>query len=139
MPSNQPQQDSSLPSWRILIVEDEVLVSMFLDDVLTDLGHTVAGTAESMADALSLAASREVDLAMVDLGLAGVGDGIQTASALLARHGIRTILMSGASHAAVNEHAKDLQALGVLVKPYTEAEVRDALQVAARELRPAAR
>jgi DNA-binding NarL/FixJ family response regulator len=125
--------DASQP-WRILIVEDEVLVGMFLADVLMDLGHTVVASVESMGGALQVAGREKIDLAMVDLSLAGEGDGIETARRLYEQHGVRTILMSGASQAAINERAQAVRALGTLVKPYTEGEVVAALQTAAKEL-----
>jgi two-component system, response regulator PdtaR len=119
---------------RILIVEDEVLVSMFLSDVLMDLGHTVVGTADSMDSALSLAAEHPSDLALVDVGLSGKGDGIEAARALHERHGVRTLLMSGASEAALTARAETVQSLGILMKPYTEADVQRALTAAASQL-----
>jgi CheY-like chemotaxis protein len=119
---------------RILIVEDEVLVSMFLADVLTDLGHTVTGTADTVDTALEVAAQHPCDLAFIDLGLAGHGDGIEVAQQLRERHGIPALLMSGASEAAVSARADQVRALGILVKPYTEADVRQALDAARAQL-----
>jgi two-component system, response regulator PdtaR len=119
---------------RILIVEDEVLVSMFLSDVLMDLGHTVTGTAPSMDAALQLAAQNPSDLALVDVGLAGAGDGIEAARALRERYGVRSVFMSGASQDVIAARAESVQSLGVLMKPYTETDVQRALAAAASKL-----
>lgn len=119
---------------RILVVEDEVLVSMFLSDVLLDLGHTVTGTADSADAALALAAQQPSDLAFVDVGLAGKSDGVEAAALLRDRHGIRSILMSGASESSVAARAQKAQALGILIKPYTEADVQRVLADAAAHL-----
>lgn len=128
-------QSSATPSGlRILIVEDEILVSMFLSDVLMDLGHTVTGTADSMDSALTLAAQHPSDLALVDVGLAGKGDGIEAARVLRERHGLRTLLMSGASEASLAARAATAQSLGILMKPYTEADVQRALTAAVTQL-----
>jgi CheY-like chemotaxis protein len=68
---------------RILIVEDESLVSLFLQGVLQDLGHSVSGVAPSLRTALAIAAGTPSDIAIVDIGLAGDGgDGIDAAIAL---------------------------------------------------------
>lgn len=56
---------------RVLVVEDEMIVSMMLEDMLTDLGHEVAGTAAHLDDALRLAETAELDLAMLDVNLNG--------------------------------------------------------------------
>lgn len=119
---------------RILIVEDEVLVSMFLSDVLEDFGHTVTGTADTVDLALELAAKHPCDLAFVDLGLAGKGDGIEAAHKLREQHGVPALLMSGASESSVAARAEKARPLGILIKPYTEADVKQALAAAMSQL-----
>ena len=52
---------------RVLIVEDESLVSLFLQGVLQDLGHSVSGVAPSLRTALAIAAGTPSDLAIVDM------------------------------------------------------------------------
>jgi two-component system, response regulator PdtaR len=116
---------------RVLIVEDESLVSLFLQGVLQDLGHTVAGVAPSLRTALAIAAGTPSDLAIVDIGLAGDGgDGVDAAIALRKRHGIPALLMTGASFDDVGPRLADAQPLGFLSKPYTESDVEKALEAA---------
>ena len=116
---------------RVLIVEDESLVSLFLQGVLQELGHVVAGVAPSLRTALATAAGVPCDLAIIDIGLAGDGgDGIDAAVALRKRHGIPALLMTGASFADVGPRLQDAQPLGFLTKPYTENDVEKALQAA---------
>ena len=116
---------------RVLIVEDESLVSLFLQGVLRDLGHTVSGIAPSLRTALAVAAGTPTDLAIVDVGLAGDGgDGIDAAVALRERHGIPAVLMTGASFATLGERLKQAEPLGFLTKPYTGADVERILATA---------
>ena len=123
---------------RVLIVEDESLVSLFLQSVLQDLGHSVSGIAPSLRTALAFAAGTPSDLAIVDVGLAGDGgDGIDAAIALRTRHGIPALLMTGAPFADVGPRLKDAQPLGFLTKPYTDSDVATALQSALAQLSPA--
>jgi CheY-like chemotaxis protein len=120
---------------RILIVEDESLVSLFLQGVLQDLGHSVSGVAPSLRTALAIAAGTPSDLAIVDIGLAGDGgDGIDAAVALRNRYGIPALLMTGASFADVGPRLHDAQPLGFLTKPYTESDVASALQAALAQM-----
>jgi CheY-like chemotaxis protein len=57
---------------RVLIVEDETLVAMLLEDMLTDEGYEIAGTASSVPQALKLASGEEpFDLAILDVNVAG--------------------------------------------------------------------
>lgn len=129
MSSNTSPQSVAAPKQlRVLIVEDETLISLFLQDVLRDLGHEVSGIAPSLRTALAVVAGTPSDLAIVDVGLAGDGgDGIDTAVALRERHGIPSLLMTGASFAELGERIHAAQPLGFLTKPYTEADVERAL------------
>jgi CheY-like chemotaxis protein len=116
---------------RILIVEDESLVSLFLQGVLQGLGHRVCGVAPSLRTALAIAAGTPSDLAIVDIGLAGDGgDGIDAAIALRNRYSIPALLMSGSSFDDVGPRLYDAQPVGFLRKPYTESDVATALRSA---------
>lgn len=62
----------SLVGFRVLVVEDEPLISMLLEDMLDELGCVVAGTAASVAQALDLlTADLEADAALLDVNLGG--------------------------------------------------------------------
>ena len=54
---------------RILIVEDEGLISMMLEDWLVELKHKPVGPAETLAQALEMARESEIDAAILDLHL----------------------------------------------------------------------
>jgi CheY-like chemotaxis protein len=51
------------------VVEDELMIRMLLEGMLTDLGHTVAAEAGSIEEALSLAKAAEFDVAVLDVNL----------------------------------------------------------------------
>jgi DNA-binding response OmpR family regulator len=53
---------------KILIVDDEPLITAMLEDWLSELGHDVVGPAHNLARALDLANS-EIDAAIVDVSL----------------------------------------------------------------------
>ena len=78
---------------RILVVEDEPLVAMNLEDMLTGLGHIVTATATRIDKALSLVEVSEFNLAVLDINLAG-SNTFQVA-AILRRRGIPFIFTSG--------------------------------------------
>lgn len=58
-------------SLRVLVVEDEMIVTMLLEDLLAELGHTVTATASHLEDAVRLAEVGGFDLAMLDLNING--------------------------------------------------------------------
>jgi CheY-like chemotaxis protein len=62
---------SDLKGCRVLIVEDDVRISMLMQESLTEMGCVVAGTAMLFDDAFELAASQPFDVALLDISLNG--------------------------------------------------------------------
>jgi CheY-like chemotaxis protein len=62
---------NTLSSLKVLVVEDEALVSMLVEDMLTDLGCVVVGPAAEIEEALRLAGSADIDAALLDVNLGG--------------------------------------------------------------------
>jgi len=56
---------------RVLIVEDEPLLALNLEDMLTELAYPVVGIATRIETALVLAEGSEFELAILDINLAG--------------------------------------------------------------------
>jgi CheY-like chemotaxis protein len=56
---------------RVLVVEDEVIVGMLLEDMLEDLGCEVAAISTHLEQALQLARTLDIDLAILDINLRG--------------------------------------------------------------------
>ena len=56
---------------RILVVDDEPLVSMLMEDWLVELGCEVVGPACSVEQGLDMAGSAELDGAILDVNLSG--------------------------------------------------------------------
>jgi CheY-like chemotaxis protein len=48
-------EENAAQSKRVLVVEDELMIRMLLQDMLDDLGHTLAGEAGRIDEALALA------------------------------------------------------------------------------------
>jgi CheY-like chemotaxis protein len=78
---------------RVLVVEDEALVSLMLEDVLESAGAVVIGPAGTAAEALALLEQEPVDCAVLDIQLID-GTSLPVAEALAAR-GIRFVIATG--------------------------------------------
>lgn len=61
----------SFAGLRVLVVEDEMMVSMLIEDMLTDLGCTVVGPASRLDEAIELANQNGLDCAVLDVNLGG--------------------------------------------------------------------
>lgn len=78
----------------VLVVEDEAVIAMLVEDMLADLGHSVAATAGRLEQALDAANTLRIDLAILDLNLRGQPTYV-VAEALHAR-GVPVIFATGA-------------------------------------------
>lgn len=56
---------------RVLVVEDEALVAMFVEDTLTEMGHEIGAIASRLQEALEVARTGTFDLAIIDVNLGG--------------------------------------------------------------------
>ena len=60
-----------LKSLRLLVVEDETLVAMLIEDIVTDAGGVIVGPAGNRDRALELVRSEAFDGALLDVNLGG--------------------------------------------------------------------
>jgi len=93
------QHRTTLAGLRVLVVEDEMLVSLLIEDVLTDQKCTVVGPFERVPGALAAAQTEQLDLAVLDVNIAGVKV-YPVAEALAARR-IPFVFVSGYGQNAV--------------------------------------
>ncbi|MDO9223884.1 MAG: response regulator [Caulobacter sp.] len=107
---------------RVLVVEDEMLVSMLLEDMLADFGCSVVGPAPTIAEAMPLATSAEIDVAVLDMNLGGAPI-FPVADALKAR-GVPYIFASGYGAGSLGEDHRDTP---MLQKPFRQADLERAL------------
>ena len=65
------QARSATQAKRILVVEDELMIRMLLEDMLGELGYTVAAEAARIEEALEAAKTADFDIAILDVNLNG--------------------------------------------------------------------
>jgi CheY-like chemotaxis protein len=121
-------------AYHILVVEDEALVASYIQDVLEESGFRVIGTASSGPEALAVASGTAIDLALVDIKLAGPMDGIEVARVIRERFNIPSLFLSGMADPATMERAKLVEHLGFLQKPFRPSQVFNALEQAVGKL-----
>lgn len=122
---------------RVLIAEDEVLVSMFLADLVEDAGFEVVGVARTAPDAVALAQQHRPDIALMDANLKGAASGIDAAQAMIRDQDIALIFISGDSGLADDPAVAALKPVAVVEKPCMPDDLTAVLQRAARLLNAA--
>lgn len=113
-----PASDPQLDGMRVLVVEDEPLVAMLLEDMLSDLGCTVVGVAGSLDEAVAHATGAELDVAILDVNL-GAQSSAPVAAALSGR-GVPFVFATGYGESGVPEAFRGRPALQ---KPYGMQDV----------------
>lgn len=109
--------EQSLAGMRILIVEDEMMVVMVIEDMLTDLGCEVV-KAGRVAKAIHLAATEEIDGAILDVNVAG--ESVYPVANELRERGIPFIFSSGYGATGIAPEYRDHPALS---KPFVQSEL----------------
>ena len=117
----------SLAGVRVLVVEDEMMVAMLLEDMLSDIGCTPVGPAGRMESALRLIEQAGFDIAILDVNLNGV-ETYPIADALAAR-AIPFVFASGYSADALR---KEYRRILCLQKPFHERELEQTLAAVLR-------
>jgi DNA-binding response OmpR family regulator len=108
---------------RILVVDDEPLISMLVEDWLTELGWEVVGPAASVADGLKLAQSTELDGAILDVNL-----GNETCYALADALRSRGIPLAFATGDGSLGEVSDFPDPIIVSKPFDFAAVKAAVE-----------
>ena len=120
---------------RILVVEDEAMVLLDLERLLTELGYEVCGTALSARDAIDAAHWLKPDLVLMDIQLHGAADGISAAAAIRQQDGIPAVYLTAHGDPATRRRAEATGPLGFLTKPYVGSQIEAALREAVERLR----
>ncbi|MBI1356915.1 MAG: response regulator [Acidobacteria bacterium] len=115
---------------KILIVEDEQITATDIEDIVGRLGYDVVGVAPNGPLALDIARRRRPELALMDIRLKGEMDGVQTARRLREQYDTPSIFLTAHADDSTLDRAKDAEPLGYIVKPFHEAELQAALQMA---------
>ena len=107
---------------RVLVVEDEYLVSLVLEDMLAELGHRMIGPVSDLTSAVAAAQRESMDVALLDLNLNGL-ESYPVAAALTAR-GIPFLFATGYGRQGLREPYLNAS---TLKKPFEQGELESAL------------
>ncbi|MCG7393769.1 response regulator [Microvirga sp. ACRRW] len=117
--------DGDLTGLRILVVEDEAAISLLLEDMLLDFGCEVIGPAARLSAALDAVAKEQVDLAILDVNVAG--EPIYPVAEALAQRSIPFVFSTGYGSAGIRDSFRDRP---VLQKPFAQHDLKQKLIIA---------
>ena len=118
-------EDIAAAGKRVLVVEDELMIRMLLQDMLADLGHTLAGEAGRIEDAVALAKQGEFDIAILDVNLNG--QPISPVVEVLLERGVPFVFATGYGQRGVPEPYRGSP---TLQKPFQADALAEAINAA---------
>ncbi len=123
--------DGAETPYRVLVIEDSFLVVTVLEGLFEDLGWQLVGPATRLDEAVSMAYSEAIDVALVDVNLNGKMS--WPAAAVLKDRAIPFVFTTGYDASSVLP--KEFAGHGVVGKPFRFEEVEAQLRHAIRNAR----
>jgi len=118
------------PVPRILIVEDDEIISNLITIMLEQKGYHVLGSVVSGEEAILKSAELEPDLVLMDINLCGFMDGVSAARYIFQFFHYPIIFLTALCDDTLLERAKSSQPYGYLMKPFTYKELTSNVQMA---------
>jgi PAS domain S-box-containing protein len=115
---------------RILVVEDEAVVSREIAERLENMGYRLAGNATSGEQCLKMVELQRPDLVLMDIRIKGPMDGIATAEEVRGRFNLPVIFLTAYSEEATLERAKHAEPYAFIFKPVGDRELKSAIEIA---------
>ena len=107
---------------RVLVIEDETLLSMLLEDMLSELGCVIAGSASTVASALKAVDATAAGAAVLDLNLGG--EKSDAVAEQLAARGVPFVVATGYGDDRVPDPWRNRP---ILQKPFGQEQLARAL------------
>ena len=114
---------------RLVIADDESIIRMNLRETLVGLGYLVVGDAGDGVSAIHLARELRPDLVIMDIKMPKL-DGIAAAKVLTEENIAPVLLLTAYSDRELVERARDAGVVNYIVKPFREAELLPAIEIA---------
>lgn len=115
---------------RIVIADDESIVRTDLKEMLTNLGYLVVGEVGDGRSAVNLARELKPDIVIMDIKMPDM-DGIEAAKILTEEQVAPVLLLTAYGQKELVDRAKEAGVVGYLVKPFREADLAPAIEIAA--------
>src|SRR5699024_1123289 len=113
---------------KVLIVEDDMIISMVLERMLQKLNFTVIDKVTTGKKAISLTSETELDIILMDIQLKDQIDGITAMEKIREHSSVPVIYITGNSDEYYLKRARNTNYVDYLVKPIQMKDLKKALQ-----------
>jgi len=113
---------------RVLIVDDEFIITETLRIYVEDLGLEVCGTAETADAAVELAVQHQPYIVLMDMRLQGDRDGVDASTDIHAQVGSKVIFITGSREPATLTRIEGDHPAAILFKPVSESQLASVIR-----------
>jgi DNA-binding NarL/FixJ family response regulator len=117
-------------SKRVLIVEDQFLISEYLRIWLEAHGYQVCGVAKTAKKAVELALVLRPEIILMDMRLEGARDGVDAALEIVQTYEPRIIYVTGSNEPNALKRINEDHPFRIVIKPIDPAELMAAVMAA---------
>lgn len=110
-----------LTNARVLIIEDDPLISNDLQHIIKEMGHSISFIATTCSEAITLSAHMKPELVLADLHLADDSSGLDAVHCIRATSHVPVIFITAHPELLLDE---SFEATYVLTKPYTVPSIK---------------
>jgi DNA-binding LytR/AlgR family response regulator len=116
--------------YKILIVEDEILVATDIQESLESLGYTVLGMVDTGLKAIDAVERELPDLVLMDINLKGEMTGIEAAKIISKTSDVPIIYLTANADIDTVNKAKVALPYGYIIKPFTDKDLQTNIEIA---------
>ena len=127
--SEMSAQGNAQPKLRIVIADDEPIIRLDLKNMLAALGYDVVAEAGDGAKAVEAARNLSPDLVILDIKMPNM-DGIDAAKIISEEKIAPILFLTAYSDVDLVHRAKEAGVYSYLVKPFKEADLLPAIEIA---------
>ena len=112
----------------IMIVEDDMVISLVIDKMVRALGYTVVGKATSGPEAIEKVLELKPHIILMDIRIKGDMDGVDTVIKIREELDVNVIFLTGNSDKLNYNRAEKAGFVDLITKPFTMVDLEGALK-----------
>ena len=116
--------------YKILIVEDELLVATDIEESIENLGYSVQNVVDTGKKAIAEVERSLPDLVLMDINLKEEMTGIEAAQLITQKHDVPIIYLTANADIATINKAKVALPYGYILKPFTDKDLQTNIEIA---------
>lgn len=118
---------------KILIVEDESIIALEVELALKSIGYIITDTTSTYEDSIKSVKENPPALVLVDINIASVKDGIETAREIKKLCGASIVFITAYTDPNTLQKACDVEPCGFIEKPFTMSQLISSIAVALKK------